>query len=162
MFRIPQKHFGIQNKRRGLPSCEGSSLYLGLSFNSSYFSPMFYILKMFGIDFQKWQLSGILGRKVKAYSQTFLHRNISHIYIGSLVVQTVKRLPAMRKTWVQSPGWEDLLRRKWQTTPVILPRKLHGWRSLVGYRPWGRKELDTTEQLHFLSYTHISICRYSE
>ena len=31
-------------------------------------------------------------------------------------------------------------RRKWQPTPVLLPRKFHGWRSLVGYSPWGRKE----------------------
>ena len=33
--------------------------------------------------------------------------------------------------------------------PVLLPRKFHGWRSLVGYSPWGRKELDMTERLHF-------------
>ena len=43
-------------------------------------------------------------------------------------------------------------RRKWQPTPVFLPRKCHGQRSLVGYSPWGCKELDMTEQLHFLSY----------
>ena len=41
--------------------------------------------------------------------------------------------------------------RKWQPTPVLLPRKFHGWRSLVGYSPWSRKESDTTEQLHFTS-----------
>ena len=41
-------------------------------------------------------------------------------------------------------------RRKWQPTPVFLPEKSHGWSSLVGYSPWGRKKLDTTEQLHFL------------
>ena len=40
-------------------------------------------------------------------------------------------------------------RRKWQPTPVLLPRKLHGWRSLVVYSPWGCKESDTTERLHF-------------
>ena len=40
-------------------------------------------------------------------------------------------------------------RRKWQPTPVFLPGKSHGWRSLVGYSPWGRKESDTTEWLHF-------------
>ena len=34
---------------------------------------------------------------------------------------------------------------KWQSTPVFLPGKSHGWRSLVGYCPWGRKKLDTTE-----------------
>ena len=37
-------------------------------------------------------------------------------------------------------------------TPVLLPGKSHGWRSLVGYSPWGRKELDMTERLHF---THV-------
>ena len=35
---------------------------------------------------------------------------------------------------------------KWQSTLVFLPGKLHGQRSLVGYCPWGRKELDTTEK----------------
>ena len=40
-------------------------------------------------------------------------------------------------------------RRQWQPTPVLLPGKSHGWRSLVGYSPWDREELDMTEQLHF-------------
>ena len=47
--------------------------------------------------------------------------------------------------WVRKILW----RRKWQPTPVLLPGKFHGWRSLVGYSPWGCKELDTTEGLHF-------------
>ena len=38
---------------------------------------------------------------------------------------------------------------KWQPTPVLLPGKSHGRRSLVGYSPWGRKESDMTERLHF-------------
>ena len=40
-------------------------------------------------------------------------------------------------------------RRKWQLTPVLLPGKSHGQRSLVGYSPWGREELDTIVRLHF-------------
>ena len=40
-------------------------------------------------------------------------------------------------------------RRQWHPTPVLLPGKSHGWRSLVGYSPWGRWESDTTERLHF-------------
>ena len=40
-----------------------------------------------------------------------------------------------------------LRRRKWQITPVFLPGESHGQRSLVGYSPWGHKELDTTEWL---------------
>ena len=41
--------------------------------------------------------------------------------------------------------------KKWQPTPVLLPGKSHGWRSLEGCSPWGRKESDTTERLHFTS-----------
>ena len=40
-------------------------------------------------------------------------------------------------------------RRQWQPTPVLLPGKSHGRRSLVGCSPWGRKESDMTEWLHF-------------
>ena len=42
---------------------------------------------------------------------------------------------------------------KWQSTPILLPGKSHGQRSLVGYSPWGREELDTTEQLHSFKIT---------
>ena len=42
--------------------------------------------------------------------------------------------------WVGKIPW----RREWQLTPVFLPGESHGWRSLVGYYPWSRKELDTT------------------
>ena len=38
---------------------------------------------------------------------------------------------------------------QWQPTPVFLPGKSHGRRSLVGHSPRGRKESDTTERLHF-------------
>ena len=40
-------------------------------------------------------------------------------------------------------------RRQWHPTPVLLPGKSHGWRSLVGCSPWGRKESGMTERLHF-------------
>ena len=44
----------------------------------------------------------------------------------------------------------DLFRRRqWHPTPVLLPGKSHGRRSLVGGSPWGRRESDMTEQLHF-------------
>ena len=50
-------------------------------------------------------------------------------------------------------------RRQWHPTPVLLPGKSHGWRSLVGCIPWGRTELDTTEatqQQHVAAYGIIS------
>ena len=40
-------------------------------------------------------------------------------------------------------------RRQWHPTPVLLPGKSHGWRSLVGCSPWGHEESDVTERLHF-------------
>ena len=46
----------------------------------------------------------------------------------------------------RSPGEGNV-----QLTPVLLPGKFHGQRSLVNYNPWGRKESDTTEPLHFIS-----------
>ena len=49
--------------------------------------------------------------------------------------------------WVGKIPW----RRKWQPTPVLMPGKSHGLRSLVGYSPWGCKESDMTERLHFTS-----------
>ena len=49
--------------------------------------------------------------------------------------------------WVGKILW----RRKWQPTPVLLPGKSHGQRSMVGYSPWGCKELDTTERCHSMS-----------
>ena len=45
-------------------------------------------------------------------------------------------------------------RRQWHSTPVLLPGKSHGRRSLVGCSPWGREESDTTERLHFHFHFH--------
>ena len=67
---------------------------------------------------------------------------------ASLVAQTVKNLPAMQETWVQSLCGKDPLEKG---MPVFLPRDFHGQRSLVGQGPWGHKELDTTGQL---THTH--------
>ena len=65
------------------------------------------------------------------------------------MAQRVRHLPIMRETRVRSLGREDPLEKGRQPTPVLLPGKSHGLRSLVGYSPWGRKESDTTERLHF-------------
>ena len=52
--------------------------------------------------------------------------------------------------WVGKVPW----RRKWQPSSVLFPGKSNGWKSLVGYHPWGLKESDTTEWLHSLSILH--------
>ena len=64
---------------------------------------------------------------------------------ASLVAQTVKNLPAMRETWDGSLGWEDPLEEGMATHSYL--ENPHGQRSLVGYSPRGRKELDMTERL---------------
>ena len=46
-------------------------------------------------------------------------------------------------------GQPHCRRRQWHPTPVLLPRKSYGRRSLIGCSPWGREESDTTERLHF-------------
>ena len=61
-----------------------------------------------------------------------------------LVAQRLKPLPAMRDTWVQSLGWEDPLEKKMATHSGILAME-----NPMDYSPQGRKELDTTERLHF-------------
>ena len=83
------------------------------------------------------------------------HKGCVFFFWTSLVAQMVKRPSTMWDIWVRSLGRKIPWRRKWQPTPILLPRKSHGWRSLVqeepgaGYCPWGRKESDTTERLHF-------------
>jgi len=44
----------------------------------------------------------------------------------------------------------------WQPTPLFLPEKFHRQRSLVGYSPWGHKELDTIEHVCMHTHTHIT------
>ena len=56
------------------------------------------------------------------------------------------------------PGLDPLVgkipwRRKWQPTPVFFPGKSHGRMNQADYSPWGRKESDMTEQLHFFFIT---------
>ena len=64
------------------------------------------------------------------------------------MVLVVKNLPAnagnvrdsVFDLWVRKILW----RREWQSTPGFLPGEFHGQRNLVGYSPWGHKELDVT------------------
>ena len=74
----------------------------------------------------------------------------SSILGTSLVAQMVKRLPTMRGTRVPSLGRKDLLEKEMATHSSILAWKIP-WTEEPGrlHSPWGRKELDTTERLHF-------------
>ena len=71
----------------------------------------------------------------KAASQPMDHEGSSHIYVFVHIF------------WHSQIelAYPPLGRRQWHPTPVLLPRKSHGWRSLVGCSPWGCTESDTTE-----------------
>ena len=80
------------------------------------------------------------------------------LLIHWLVVQTVKNLPAMWETWVQSLSLEYSMENKWQPTQILFPGELHGQRSLADYSPWGQKKLDTTEWLTLTEYKKAFDC----
>ena len=61
----------------------------------------------------------------------------------------------MQETWVGSLGWKESLKKRMAIHSSILAGESHGQRSLVGYNPWGHKELDMTKQL-----THIHRNRF--
>ena len=71
-----------------------------------------------------------------------------HLYRKMLTNQLISRYVTCRES-VFHPCLCSRGRRQWQPTPVSLPGKSHGQRSLVGCSPWGREESDTTEQLRF-------------
>ena len=66
---------------------------------------------------------------------------------ASLVAQTVKNLPAVQETWIQSWDWEDPLEKGMATHSVFLPGEFHGQRSLASYSPWDQKESNMTKRL---------------
>ena len=73
----------------------------------------------------------------------------SFLAITSLVAQTVKRLPAMPETRVPFLGWEDPLEKEMAIHSRTLSWKIPDAGAWWGYSPWGNKESDTTERLHF-------------
>ena len=78
--------------------------------------------------------------------------------LGALNVRLkVKASSRNVETQVWSLGGKIPWRRKWQPTLVLLPRKFHGWRSLVGYSPWGHKE---PEQLSDFTSLHFNVLLY--
>ena len=69
--------------------------------------------------------------------------------MASLVAQTVKCLPTMWETRIQSLGWEDPLEKEMATHSSTLAWKIP-WTEVPGrLQSVGHKELDTTERLHF-------------
>ena len=91
-----------------------------------------------------------------AAKMAFLDNNITHNMSlkGPWALLRAQLLPSATQNnclpFLANLGCIATRRRQWHPTPVLLPGKSHGWRSLVGYSPRGREESDMTEQLHFL------------
>ena len=116
------------------------------------------------------------GKTIALTIQIFVGKVMSLLFnkVSRLVITFLPRSKCLLISWLQSPsavileppknkvshcfycfpiyllssdgtGW----RRQWHPAPVLLPRKSHGWRSLVGCSLWSREELDTTEWLQF-------------
>ena len=74
------------------------------------------------------------------------------VQVSYLYMTTGKTIALILRTFVgrvMALLFNMLPRRQWHPTPVLLPGKSHGQRSLVGCSPWSREESDTTERLHF-------------
>ena len=64
------------------------------------------------------------------------------------MVLVVKNPPANQvRDMCSIPGWEDPLQEDMATYSVFLPGESHGQKSLAGYSPWGRTELDMTKAI---------------
>ena len=85
----------------------------------------------------------------------FLHWSIVNNVRASLVVQRLKCLPAMWETWVRSLGQEDPLEKEMATHSSFLAWRIPWMEELGGLQSMGRKELDTTERLHFTSLNNV-------
>ena len=103
--------------------------------------PVFFVCLFFG-----------LTRDSLRWSSTLIHDNV---YLSSLV-RNLRRIRL--KDWWQI-GWEELTdfaKKVCLSSPVFSSGESHGQRILVGYSPWGHKELDMTEQLTAsLSYASL-------
>ena len=89
-----------------------------------------------GISFFSYLKRNNLGFKLNSFKC-----NQNHSTQWTLI------FPSRFYPWIGKILW----RRKWKPTPVLLPGKSHGQRSVVGYSPWGRKESDMTERFLFTS-----------
>ena len=85
----------------------------------------------------------------------FLFLVLSHM--NCLYILEINPLSVVLFSIIFSHSW----RRKRQSTPVFMPGKSHGPRSLVGYNPWGLKESDTTERLLCVCVSHSKGCLFT-
>ena len=93
--------------------------------------------------YSRWGTGAVIYLEVE--EEPSLHASlVYHLPISSWKC-CLQKSPSVLENLSNTMMW----RRQWQPTPVLLPGKSHGRRSLVGCTPWGHEESDTTERLHF-------------
>ena len=111
-------------------------------------------MKNSGMQQHIW-VSQTMLRKKKTQKEYPLYDSI-YITLRKMRISLVAQMESVCLQWGRPwfDPWAGKIpwRRKWQPTPILLPGESHGWRSLAGYSPWGRKESDMTERLYFLLY----------
>ena len=78
------------------------------------------------------------------------HLPLSNIFSTFVYIGKERKVKLLSHIRLFATPWTVTWRRQWHPTPVLLPGKSHGQRSLVGCSLWGREESDTTERHHFL------------
>ena len=100
---------------------------------------------------------GIQGPQMK--NSNFRESPLAHLTKGSIKFSSHQVAFRYRRLWFDLWVGNIPCGRKWQPTPVFLPGKFHGQRSLADYSPWGCKESDMTEQLN--RNTHTQTCTHA-
>ena len=77
------------------------------------------------------------------------------------MAQTVKRLSTMQETWLRSLGWEDPLEKEMAIHSRTIAWKIPWTEEPGRLQPWGCKESDTTERLHFTTWIYHDLFIYS-
>ena len=95
------------------------------------------------------------NRQAESWGRDGHSRELS--VVVALVPWTVKSLPAVQESPVQSLGQVGPQGRVWQPTLVFLPGEFPGQRSLGSHSPWGLKESDTTERLSLFCFSCLSV-----
>ena len=100
---------------------------------------------------QCWHLDKCLLKQQNIKKLKETKNNCVYVQLDQFWTKDTKRqIAQLLKSQEQKQGiMHTSQRRQWQPTPVFLPGKSHGRKSLVGCSPWGREESDTTERLHF-------------
>ena len=95
---------------------------------------------------------------VSGFSPLFLWSSVYRLALFSRIMHPTLPLPPISMKWrclFRRFGILHPSRRQWHPTPVLLPGKSHGWRSLVGYSPWGhRVGHDWATSLSLFTFMH--------